>query len=94
MPFLLRVTLMNGKLMFVVGFGGFTTTGVIETHLLPFASFCDFPPLPSATAYGLPSLINLVGMIAAGLLADRVNRPALLVAIYGLSVLTFITLES
>ncbi|MCV2886976.1 MFS transporter [Ruegeria aquimaris] len=30
---------------------GFTTTGVIETHLLPFASFCGFPPVPSATAY-------------------------------------------
>tara|TARA_R110002074_G_scaffold10461_5_gene39735 strand:- start:19019 stop:19630 length:612 start_codon:yes stop_codon:yes gene_type:complete len=25
---------------------GFTTTGVIETHLLPFASFCGFPPIP------------------------------------------------
>lgn len=73
---------------------GFTTTGVIETHLLPFASFCGFPPIPSATAYGLLSLVNLVGMIVAGWLTDRVNRPMLLAAIYMLRALTFILLAS
>ncbi len=73
---------------------GFTTTGVIETHLLPFASFCGFPPIPSATAYGLLSLVNLIGMIAAGWLTDRVNRPMLLAAIYMLRALTFILLGS
>lgn len=73
---------------------GFTTTGVIETHLLPFASFCGFPPIPSATAYGLLSLVNLMGMIGAGWLTDRVNRPMLLAAIYMLRALTFILLGS
>lgn len=73
---------------------GFTTTGVIETHLLPFASFCGFPPIPSATAYGLLSLVNLVGMIGAGWLSDRVNRPCLLAVIYMLRALTFILLAS
>ncbi|MCF2870210.1 MFS transporter [Octadecabacter sp. G9-8] len=73
---------------------GFTTTGVIETHLLPFASFCGFPPVPSATAYGLLSLVNLMGMIGAGWLTDRVNRPMLLTAIYMLRALTFILLGS
>ncbi|MGB7268068.1 MAG: MFS transporter [Albidovulum sp.] len=71
---------------------GFTTTGVIETHLLPYASFCGFPPIPSATAYGLLSLVNLIGMIAAGWLTDRVNRPMLLAAIYMLRALTFVVL--
>jgi MFS family permease len=73
---------------------GFTTTGVIETHLLPFASFCGFPPIPSATAYGLLSLVNLIGMIAAGWLTDRVNRPMFLATIYLLRALTFILLGS
>ncbi|WP_299850918.1 MFS transporter [uncultured Roseovarius sp.] len=73
---------------------GFTTTGVIETHLLPFAAFCGFPPIPSATAYGLLSLVNLIGMIAAGWLTDRVNRPMLLASIYMLRALTFILLGS
>ncbi|WP_299919638.1 MFS transporter [uncultured Roseobacter sp.] len=73
---------------------GFTTTGVIETHLLPFAAFCGFPPIPSATAYGMLSLVNLIGMIAAGWLTDRVNRPVLLASIYMLRALTFILLGS
>jgi predicted MFS family arabinose efflux permease len=71
---------------------GFTSSGAIETHLLPFAAYCGFPPLPSATAYGLLSFINLGGMIAAGWLTDRVNRPVLLGSIYVLRALTYIIL--
>ena len=71
---------------------GYTTSGVIETHFLPYASFCGFGPLPSATAYGLLSAINLVGMILAGWLTDRVNRPLLLGGIYLIRGLTFIIL--
>src|SRR3546814_19677156 len=54
---------------------GFTTSGVIETHLMPYAALCGFPPVPSATAYGLLSGVNLIGMIVAGWLSDRVHRP-------------------
>lgn len=71
---------------------GYTTTGIIETHLIPFAAFCGFPPLPSATAYGILSAVNLVGMIAAGWLADRVNRPLLLGGIYMARGVTFLIL--
>lgn len=71
---------------------GFTSSGAIETHLLPFADFCGFPPVQSATAYGLLSLVNLFGMVGAGWLTDRVNRPMLLAAIYFLRALTFIIL--
>jgi MFS family permease len=68
---------------------GYTTSGVIETHLLPYASFCGFAPLPSATAYGLLSAVNLVGMIGVGWLTDRMNRPLLLGCIYVIRGLTF-----
>ncbi|MDO5604210.1 MAG: MFS transporter [Paracoccus sp. (in: a-proteobacteria)] len=61
---------------------GFTTSGVIETHLMPYAAFCGFGPVPSATAYGVLAALNLVGMIGAGWLADRVHRPLLLAVIY------------
>jgi MFS family permease len=71
---------------------GFTTSGVIETHLLPYAAACGFPPLASATAYGVLSAVNLGGMMLAGYLADRVNRPLLLGAIYILRGLSFILL--
>jgi predicted MFS family arabinose efflux permease len=68
---------------------GYTTSGVIETHLMPYASFCGFAPLPSATAYGLLSGVNLIGMIAVGWLTDRMNRPLLLGCIYIIRGLAF-----
>lgn len=71
---------------------GFTTSGVIETHLLPYAAACGFPPLPSATAYGVLSGVNMLGMVLAGYLSDRVNRPLLLGAIYILRGLSFLLL--
>jgi MFS family permease len=71
---------------------GYTTSGVIETHFLPYASLCGFGPVPSATAYGLLSAINLLGMILAGWLTDRMNRPLLLAAIYVIRGLTFVVL--
>jgi len=71
---------------------GITTTGVIETHLLPYAAACGFPPLESATAYGVLSAFNLFGMVLAGRLSDQVNRPLLLGAIYVFRSLCFILL--
>lgn len=71
---------------------GYTTTGVIETHFLPFADHHGFGPIPSATAYGVLSAVNMIGMILAGWLADRMNRPLLLGSIYLLRGLTFLLL--
>lgn len=68
---------------------GYTTSGVIETHLMPYASYCGFKPIPSATAYGLLSAVNLLGMIGVGWLADKMNRPLLLGCIYIVRGLTF-----
>lgn len=73
---------------------GFTTTGVIETHLLPFASHQGFPPISSAAAYGVLSAVNLFGMILAGWLSDRINRQFLLASIYLLRALTFVLLSN
>ena len=73
-------------------FCGYTTAGVIETHFLPYASFCGFGPIPSATAYGTLSAINMLGMIGAGWLTDRMNRVFLLGSIYLARGLTFVIL--
>lgn len=80
--------------LLLVGFMicGFTTTGVIEVHLIPYAISCGFPPFESATALGVLSAFNMAGMILAGFLADKVNRPMLLGAIYFLRALTFLIL--
>lgn len=71
---------------------GYTTAGVIETHFLPYASFCGFGPVPSAAAYGMLSAVNMLGMIGAGWLTDRMNRVVLLGSIYILRGLTFVIL--
>ncbi|MGH6719254.1 MAG: MFS transporter [Alphaproteobacteria bacterium] len=71
---------------------GFTTSGVIEVHLLPYATACGFPPQQSTTAYGLLMAFNLAGMIAAGWLADRMHRPLLLGIIYIVRGLSFLIL--
>jgi MFS family permease len=71
---------------------GFTTSGIVETHLLPYAAACGFPPLESAVAYGVLSAVNLAGMVLAGWLTDRMNRPLLLGMIYVLRGLSFIVL--
>ncbi|MEP3277274.1 MAG: MFS transporter [Stappiaceae bacterium] len=71
---------------------GYTTSGVIETHFLPYAALCGFGPVPSATAYGLLSAINLGGMILAGWLTDHVHRPLLLGIIYLIRGVSFIIL--
>ena len=71
---------------------GYTTAGVIETHFLPYASFCGFGPVPSAAAYGALSAVNMIGMIGAGWLTDRMNRVVLLGSIYIVRGLTFLIL--
>ena len=71
---------------------GFTTSGIIEVHLLPYAAACGFPPLESAYAYGILSAVNLGGMVLSGWLTDRMNRPLLLGSIYILRGLSFVVL--
>lgn len=71
---------------------GYTTAGVIETHLMPYAALCGFGPVPSAAAYGVLSAINMLGMIGAGWLTDRMNRVVLLGSIYILRGATFLIL--
>jgi MFS family permease len=71
---------------------GVTTTGAIETHFLPYAAFCGFPPVPASGIYGLTAAINFGGMFLSGYLTDRVNRPLLLGSIYLVRSLSFIVL--
>jgi MFS family permease len=71
---------------------GFTTSGIIEVHLLPYAAACGFPPLESAYAYGILSAVNLGGMVLAGYLTDRMHRPLLLGSIYILRGFAFLVL--
>ncbi|ALL68396.1 Arabinose efflux permease [Paraburkholderia caribensis MBA4] len=69
---------------------GFTSTGVVETHLIPFAQACGFPPMTSTLAYSVFAAFNLVGMLSAGYLSDRVDRRGLLITIYLVRSLAFV----
>jgi len=71
---------------------GFTTSGVIETHLIPYAISCGFTDVQSATAYGVLSFVNFLGITLAGWLSDRVENHWLLAAIYTVRALSFILL--
>lgn len=71
---------------------GVTTTGAIETHFLPYAAFCGFPPVPASGIYGLTAAINFGAMFLSGYLTDRVNRPLLLGSIYLMRSLSFVVL--
>ena len=71
---------------------GFTTAGVIEVHLIPYAAFCGFGPVEGATAYGVHGGFNMAGVILAGAFADRFHRPRMLAGIFFLRAVLFVLL--
>ena len=71
---------------------GFTTAGVIETHLLPYAAACGYPILESATAYGVLGAFNGLGLLVFGYLADRYNPVSLLAGMFFARAATFVLL--
>ena len=64
---------------FVCGF----TTALISTHFVAYAIEEGFSPGLAATAFGLMSGMNVVGVLAAGALGDRYGRKTLLAGVYG-----------
>lgn len=71
---------------------GFTTAGVIETHLIPYVQSCGLPVTTGAYAYGVLAGFNMAGMALAGYLTDRIHRPLLLATVYACRGLSFILL--
>jgi MFS family permease len=71
---------------------GITTSGVIEIHLIPYAVFCGFSIPEGTDALAVLMAVNMGGMVLAGWLTDRMNRPLLLGGIYVLRALSFIVL--
>jgi predicted MFS family arabinose efflux permease len=71
---------------------GFTTAGVVETHLIPYVQSCGLPVTTGAYAYGVLAAFNMGGMALAGYLSDKWHRPRLLAAVYACRGLSFILL--
>lgn len=71
---------------------GFTTAGVVKVHLIPYAKACGFDLTTGAAATGIMAGFDMVGMVIAGYLTDRMHRPLLLGSVYFLRALTFVML--
>ena len=66
---------------------GYTTNGLIGTHLLPHAIEHGFSDIAAASALGLMGMMNIVGTLASGWLSDRYDNRFLLATYYGLRAL-------
>lgn len=71
---------------------GITTTGIIETHYIPFAIACGFAPILSAMSYSVLSGFNFAGMALSGWASDRYNRTWMLGGLYLVRGLSFFLL--
>ena len=65
---------------FVCGY----TTNIISMHFVPFAEGEGFSRSTAATAFGLMSGLNAVGVITFAMLSDRLGRKNLLASVYAL----------
>ncbi len=61
---------------------GYTSNGLIGTHLIPHAVEHGFSPATAASAVGLMGMMNVIGTLASGWLTDRYDNRKLLAAYY------------
>ena len=73
---------------FVCGF----TTLIMAFHFVPNAVERGFSPTTAATAFGLLSAMNTIGVIAVGPMADKVGNKTLLGLVYGFRGLAYVLL--
>lgn len=67
---------------------GYTTNGLIGTHLLPHAIEVGFSEVAAASAIGVMGMMNIIGTLASGWLSDRYDNRLLLATYYGLRALS------
>ncbi len=61
---------------------GVTSTGLMDTHLIPFAQFCGFSPTVTSAAVSTLAGFNILGTLVAGILADRIDNKKILTFLY------------
>lgn len=71
---------------------GVTTSGLIDTHLVPFAQYCGFSAAFAGTAVSVLALFNFTGTIASGYLSDKWDSRYILGFLYGARALTIVIL--
>jgi len=73
---------------------GFTTFGLIGTHLVPHALEHGFSEPMAASALALLGAMNVIGTMASGVLTDRFNPRHLLGIYYGLRAVSLLFLPA
>ena len=61
---------------------GYTTSGMIETHLIPFALDHHVDQATASAAMATLAAFNIAGVLIAGVLTDRIDRGKMLSLIY------------
>jgi MFS family permease len=61
---------------------GYTSTGIVGTHLVPHALEHSFTEIQAATALGVMGAMNIVGTLGSGWLCDRFGRRGPLAGYY------------
>ncbi|HEY6757980.1 MAG TPA: MFS transporter [Baekduia sp.] len=88
--------LMGSRAFWVLGtpffICGLTTTGLVDTHLIPLAQDRGIPSATTGLAVALLAAANVTGILASGPLADRVDNRLLLAGLYGTRGLSFVAL--
>jgi len=71
---------------------GYTSNGLVLTHLVPHAAEHGFSQMHAAQALGLMGAMNIVGTIASGWICDRFGRKGPLAVYYGVRGLSLVFL--
>ncbi|MEM6431837.1 MAG: MFS transporter [Deinococcota bacterium] len=71
---------------------GITTTGLMDTHLIPFAHDHGFSPVTTSVAVSVLAAFNITGTLLAGVVADRWNNAHMLGWLYLGRALTIVLL--
>ena len=68
------------------------TTAMISTHFVPYAIEEGFSASSGAMAFGVLSGLNIIGVMGAGMLGDRIGRKNVLAAVYATRAVSFAVL--
>lgn len=71
---------------------GATTSGLVDTHLIPYAEDIHIDVVTAATAFGVLSAFNVLGTLFAGAVSDRWGHPRVLGWVYAGRALTLVFL--
>ncbi|HTD64098.1 MAG TPA: MFS transporter [Verrucomicrobiae bacterium] len=71
---------------------GYTSNGLVGTHLIPHAIDHGFTEVTAASAVALLGSMNIVGTLASGWLTDRFDNRRLLAAYYGFRAMSLFAL--